>query len=263
LKKYLSLANRSMQNAMAYRTPFILNMCASLFFMLANYFLWKAIFSQHPTLNGYAWNDLKAYLLLSLVSNTIMSYYSESRISSAIINGDVVMDLLKPLDFQKARFAETAGVSVFEGLVSAVLTGFVIWISAGIATPATGLAWILFVVSFLLAQVLKFCIMYLFSLLCFWTTNSMGIQLARGTISNLLSGALVPLTFFPDILEKICLVLPFQGMLHTPALIYLNKMDLSASLLAILVQLLWIVGLWYAGKWMWRSAVKQVTVFGG
>jgi ABC-2 type transport system permease protein len=259
----MSLANRSMQNSMAYRMPFILNMCASLFFMLANYFLWKAIFNGHETLGGFNWEQMKAYLVISLVSNTIMSYYSESRIANIIIDGNVVMDLLKPIDFQKARFAEAAGISVFEGIVSAILTGLVMWISAGIATPKTILMWSLFVISFLLAQGLKFCVIYLFSLLCFWTTNSLGIAWGRAAITNLFSGALVPLAFFPSVLQKICTYLPFQGILHTPALIYLGKMGGTSALLAILVQMLWIVLLWVAGKWLWSAAVKQVTVYGG
>jgi len=53
---------------------------------------------------------------------------------------------------------------------------------------------------------------YLFGLLCFYTTASTGVRWARGALTDLFSGALVPITFFTPAMLAVSRVLPFQGI---------------------------------------------------
>src|SRR5687768_14958078 len=120
-RKYLSLARMTMQQSLAYRGMFLVNMCASIFFIVAMFYLWRAIYAGRQEIAGFTWDEMKAYLLIAFISNTLLSWYSETRISGLILDGQVAMDLLKPLDFQAARLWETLGTSVFEGGVSVVM----------------------------------------------------------------------------------------------------------------------------------------------
>lgn len=260
---YITLANRSMQNSIAYRVSFLINMSASVFYILSIYFLWKAIYAHRTDLVGYSWNDMKAYLLISFLSSTILTWYSETRMSSRILDGSVAMDLLKPIDFQTARFAETVGTTVFEGGVSAVLVFIVIVVYGGVMTPRTPEVWLVFIGSFLTSIVIKFGVVYLFSLLCFWTSSGFGVAWARAAVTNLLSGGLVPLAFFPGWLRDIADVLPFQGIVNAPASIYLGQVQGVALWETLAVQLLWCCVLWFLGKFLWRYAVRKVTIYGG
>lgn len=263
MKKYLSLGKISMQNAIAHRSAFIINMTASLIFAAAMFYLWRAIYAGRSNVAGYSWDELKAYLLIAFISNTLLSWYSETRIAGMILDGSVAMDLLKPLDFQKARLAETLGTSIFEGGVSVVMMSIVLVLFAGIRLPASAGASALFVVSMVASLVIKFSVVYLAGLVCFWTSNSLGIVWARAALTSLFSGALVPLPFFPSWLEAIALALPFQGIVHTPASIYLGRATGTDALSLLALQLFWCVALWFAGKGMWRWAVRQVTIHGG
>ena len=58
-------------------------------------------------------------------------------------------------------------------------------------------------------------------------------------------------------------MLPFQGMISTPALTYLGKMDGPTTALMIGVQALWAIGLILLGRLVWRGAVRAVTINGG
>ena len=261
--KYLSLASRSMQNSMAYRVSFIVNMSASVFYILAMFFLWRAIYAHRTSLAGYSWNDMKAYLLVSFLSSTMLSWYSESRMSSRILDGSVAMELLKPIDFQAARLAETAGTTVFEGGVSAVLVTIVLIVYAGVMTPHSLAAWIAFILSFAVSVLIKFGVVYISSLFCFWTSSGFGVAWARAAITNLLSGALIPLAFFPPWLRTVAYLLPFQGIVNAPASIYLGQATGTAVWDTLLVQVFWCVVLSFLGRFVWRFAVRKVTIFGG
>jgi ABC-2 type transport system permease protein len=100
-------------------------------------------------------------------------------------------------------------------------------------------------------------------MLAFWTTGVTGITWARIAIQNTFSGALIPLVFFPDWLQVLAAILPFQGLISTPALTYLGKMDAPTTALLIAIQAAWAVGLLLLGRLAWRSASRAVTIHGG
>lgn len=263
LNKYISIANRSLQKVLAYRISYIIGFLANSINLLAIYFLWQGIYSGREVVGGYSWDQMKTYLLVTFLANSVLSWYSETAISGKILDGSVAVDLLKPLDFQTARFAETLGSSLLEGAMSLIMLTLFATLLTGVTFPHALSVYLLFAVSLLGAIVVKFGIVYLAALLCFWSTGSLGIVWTRIALTNLLSGALVPLAFFPGWLEKLALLLPFQSIVHTPTMIFLQQADTGESLRLIGIQLFWGAALWMAGKAMWSWAVRQVTIHGG
>lgn len=263
-KKYVSIARASMQNVIAYRFNYIITLISSFIFILSMFYLWKAIYAGSDSIGGYSWVEMKTYLFITYLTNILLSWYSETKISGKILDGSVSMDLLKPIDFHNARLAETVGTSIFEGWVGAIFIATYIIIFSGILLPQNGIIGVLlFVISLIFSLLIKFGIVYVFGLLCFWTSSGLGIVWSRVAITNLFSGALVPLTFFPDWLKSIALVLPFQGIVYIPASIYLGRAQTEEAIQLVGLQMLWIIVLWIAGKLIWRWAVRQVTIFGG
>lgn len=263
MKKYVSLALCSMQNTLAYRLSFILNFVANFIGLIAMYCLWQAIYTGRAELSGFTWGQMQSYLLITFFVNSMLSYYSESSITNKIIDGSVMMDLLRPIQFQKARLAESLGSCVLEGLLSCLLIGLAAVFTLGIQLPNDAATLLLFLFSMASSILVKFGIVYLSALLCFWTTSGFGIYWARTSITNLLSGALVPLAFFPSWLQSTAMLLPFQGIVNTPVTIGLGMTEGIEALRLIGIQWIWIVLLWLLGKWMWSGAVRQITIHGG
>lgn len=262
-KKYISLCRISMENAIAYRSSFIINISSSLFAALSLFYLWHAIFNGRTDMNGYSWNQMKTYLLITFITNTLLSWYSETAISKKILDGSVAMDLLKPLDFKLARLAETIGSSILESMVAVIFGCVILLVYKGILLPANMLTWLSFIVSLLLSVMTKFSIIYIFSLFCFWTSSHMGLAVARAAITNFFSGALIPLAFFPGWLERFALLLPFKGIVYIPASIYLGQLQGMGVVRAFAFQIIWLIILNLLGKLMWTWAIRQVTIFGG
>ncbi|MGN7761998.1 ABC transporter permease [Paenibacillus sp. 22594] len=263
LKKYRSIANRSLQNVLSYRFSYVVTFLSNAINLLAVYFLWAGIYGGREIVGGYTWDQMKTYLLVTFLANSVLSWYSETAISGKILDGSVAVDLLKPIDFQTARFSETLGTSLLEGGISTIILVIFSFFISGLALPHSALVYVLFALSLLGAIAVKFGVVYLAALLCFWSTGSMGIVWTRIALTNLLSGALVPLAFFPGWLEKTALLLPFQSIIHTPTMIFLEQAGTLESLKLIGIQCFWGAALWVAGKFMWNWAVRQVTIHGG
>lgn len=262
-RKYLIIGKVSLKNAMAYRGTFIISMLGGFVLVISQFYIWNAIYSKHSEIGGYSWDEMKSYLLIMFITNSLLSWYSEMAISQKILDGSVAMDLLKPLDFQKARLAETVGASIFESILGTLVASVIIIIFEGITSPTNLTTWLLFVSSLLISAWTKFGIIYIAGLFCFWTSNPYGVAWVRAAITNLLSGALVPLSLFPKWLETITTYLPFRGIVFVPATLFLNRINGQAAVQEIAVQFIWAVLLWLAGRAIWSRAVRQITIYGG
>ena len=83
----------------------------------------------------------------------------------------------------------------------------------------------------------------------FWTLESFAVQLIVRWCSDLLSGQIIPLLFFPGILQKIVLALPFAAIYSTPLLIYIGKISYGIYLYHEIVRIFvwWATGPFFGG----------------
>jgi ABC-2 type transport system permease protein len=265
LGKYLAFARASWQVVLVYKSSLAFNMVGTVFYVIAMFYLWQTIFlNQKGGLPGdFTWLDMKAYIMMAFILNSTMMWYDEWVMGRDIREGLVAVDLARPVDFQLKRFAEAVGPVPMELLTAAVVGTVVAFAFGGIGAPADPLHAALFGVSAVMALLTKFGLIYCTSMLAFWTTGVTGLSVGRMAIQNIFSGALIPLVFFPDWLRAIAAVLPFQGMVSTPALVYLGKMDGPTTAVMMGVQALWAVGLFMLGRLAWRGAQRAVTINGG
>jgi ABC-2 type transport system permease protein len=90
------------------------------------------------------------------------------------------------------------------------------------------------------------------------------LSTTKEIIITVFSGALIPLQFFPDAIQKILFWLPFQAMFHTPITMVTRPgqgWDVILSMLA--VQLFWVIALFLGAKLFYTQAVKVLRISGG
>ena len=84
-----------------------------------------------------------------------------------------------------------------------------------------------------------------------------------GAIINLLSGMLIPISFFPLWAQKIVNFFPFSSTIYTPSMIFLGKINGNNIISSLALQMLWIIILFIISKWMWKKLIKSLTILGG
>jgi ABC-2 type transport system permease protein len=263
LKKYVRHVLCAIQETMAYRTSYFVNIISQFVSYLAIFFLWKAVYASGPVIGGMGWNDMQGYLLISLFTSALISGSSEIRISRAIWTGNIVVELVRPVDYQRANFAITIGSGLAEGLLVAAI-GLVFAVLIGFSTPPSHpLTWLYFVLALAFSFTIKFLIVYIFGLFIFWTTSAMGLAWIRRGMTDFFSGALIPLTFFPVWLQGIADWLPFRGIVFVPATIFIERMPENQIFISFALDVAWIVGLWYLARVTWHFAMRKLTIQGG
>ncbi|WP_307851547.1 MULTISPECIES: ABC-2 family transporter protein [unclassified Micromonospora] len=261
IRAYRSMARMALKSLLAYQTSFLFGMLASAFGVLSMLYLWRSALAAGPR-QGFDWPQMKAYLLVAFVVGSLVSSYTDYRMANRIQQGDVAMDLVRPVDYQWSRLAESVGFAVYEAGTAIVVVLAAAAIFGGMSPPDRDTV-PLFILSALLVLPLRFGIVYLSGLLVFWTQNYVGVQAARIALITLFSGALVPLAFLPEWMRVIATYLPFVGMASTPALLYTGSLDGSDATTAVLVQAAWAVALWWLARLMWSAAARKLTVHGG
>ncbi|RQW96401.1 antibiotic ABC transporter permease [Micromonospora chalcea] len=261
MRAYRSMARMALKSLLAYQTSFLFGMLASAFGVLSMLYLWRSALAAGPR-QGFDWPQMKAYLLVAFVVGSLVSSYTDYRMANRIQQGDVAMDLVRPVDYQWSRLAESVGFAVYEAGTAIVVVLAAAAIFGGMSPPDRDTL-PLFILSALLVLPLRFGIVYLSGLLVFWTQNYVGVQAARIALITLFSGALVPLAFLPEWMRVIATYLPFVGMASTPALLYTGSLEGSDATTAVLVQAAWAVALWWLARLMWSAAARKLTVHGG
>ena len=263
IRKYLILSEQSLQSAMAYRVTFFITLLSGVIQALVLYYIWQVVYAKQTEINGFTLPQIVTYVFISYAVKNLYSFYTETAISNKIRDGSVAMELIKPLNYQLARFFESLGSVAIEGLSVGIL---VVVLGCGvfkIQSPANLIAVFGFGVSLVLSLLVNFAISYIVGLFSFWTTSVYGLINSKRFIVDFFSGGLVPLAFFPSWLEKVAFVLPFNTIVHLPVSIYLGRMAGIEVCYGLLKQLLWVVVLWTIGHLMWSEASKQITIHGG
>jgi ABC-2 type transport system permease protein len=78
-----------------------------------------------------------------------------------------------------------------------------------------------------------------------------------------LSGAVIPITFFPAWLETVARASPFASITQLPIEILLGKHTGAAMLGVLALQATWACVLWVAGRALLRAATRKLVVQGG
>jgi ABC-2 type transport system permease protein len=185
------------------------------------------------------------------------------RIGYGIRRGDVILDLIRPTDYQLLTFSETLGAYLMEIAMVSLPSYLLALIVFGIDLPASPGAALGFVISLMGALFLIFSLDFLTGLLGFWTSSVWGLGYAKIAVVDILAGTIIPLTLFPEWLRRIVLILPFKGMAYTPLAIYVGEIEDSAIWTNILGQFAWGLGLVLLTRLLWLRARRRIEIQGG
>lgn len=127
-----------------------------------------------------------------------------------------------------------------------------------------GINLLFFVISVVFSLLINFSINFLVATICLYTESIWGINILKEVIVLLLSGASIPLVFFPEGLRNFVAYLPFQAIYNTPLSLLIQKeISIQDSLREILIQLMWAIITAALAHVFWKVSIRKITVNGG
>lgn len=265
MRRYFSLTRAGILETFTFRSSLFLNLLGNLVYMIVMFFLWRAIYASSPqtTVNGLTLRETLVYLTMAGAIFSTLDVYLVWKMGRDIQSGQISLYFTKPMDFFLREFFYVSGNVVVQLFLTLLPTFFIVCMFTGWTIP---LGWnlLVFVPALFLSLLLNFSIDFIVGTLCLYTQSFWGINMVKEVIILLLSGATVPLAFFPGTFRTVASFLPFQAMYNLPLQILISHTYTWADYgRALGVQLFWVVVLVTLGRLFFRHASKIITVNGG
>ena len=245
---------------MARRRTALFAFLGNLAWFVIPYFVWRDAYSSTLDVGGFDWAQMRTYLVWSFLINGLLTFRVETQLFNRIRTGEILTELMRPMDLQMGRLAMVVGGACADGLSSIPSALVLAEIFLHPLVPPSAGAGFAFAVSVAMGFWVKFLISYLMAAVSFWTENIVGLVWLRGAVTDILSGAVVPLALLPSPLAVVAHLSPFQAIVYIPLSLYLGR---ASALPELGIQLVWVIVLWFLARAVWASGLRRLTVLGG
>jgi ABC-2 type transport system permease protein len=216
------------------------------------------------TVAGYDPARLATFVWFGQGLLTVVALWGWSDLAQRISTGDVVADLLRPINPVTNYLATDlgrAGHAVVTRLLPPVLIGPLFF---PIYLPHRWSTWPLFVLSVVLATVLCFGCRFLVNASAYWLLDIRGPMILWTLLSGVLGGLYFPLRFLPDwVIGPLWLLTPLPSLFQTPLDVLVEVDPTARQLGLIAIQAVWAVVVLLLCRLVQRRAERKLVVQGG
>lgn len=266
LHKYIIALGLGFQNAMQYRTNFLLSILSMIFPMTIQYFLWTCVFrsSSSETVYGYTYYQMLVYVILAGLVTKMVSTGFEWEVADDVKNGGLNKYIVRPIGYYQYRISCFLGAKIAHlaiiGIITAIFLGF---LSSLLGLKVELVRVLLFILSGILAIIMNYALVFCISTTSFWLNEVWGVYIAVNLSANMLSGGLFPLEVFGETVQKVFNLLPFKYIIYFPINIINGKLDLSMVWYGLILQLFWIFILTLLSAQLWKMGTRKYIAIGG
>ncbi|HVA37656.1 MAG TPA: ABC-2 family transporter protein [Candidatus Dormibacteraeota bacterium] len=262
LEPYLQFASKAFQREATYRVEVLSEIGSLVLRVYLIRALWTALYAHNPAPPNLPLHAIITYSTVALLLSLIFEVDGTRQLREKIRLGTIATDFLKPISLPAYLFSDGVGMTLLHALnvVPSLLFALLL---VHVDPPATASATGAFLASFALGYAVNFLLNFCMNCVAFWTLETFALQLVVRWLSDLLSGAIIPLAFFPGIFQAIVLHLPFAAIYSTPLLLYLGMIQGPQIGRALLEQALWLAAFAGLGALIWSRGRDRVVVQGG
>jgi ABC-2 type transport system permease protein len=229
----------------------------------AYYFMWKAIYGSAETLGGFTVAQMTTYIAVSWMARAFYFNNLDREISNEIRDGSVAVQMTRPISYLMVKMMQGFGEGLFR-LLLFMAPGMILAILIfPVSLPTDPLRWAMFFVMIWFSFLINSQLNILTGLFAFFVENNEGLMRLKRVLIDLLSGVILPMTFFPGWARAILDWLPFQAITYLPGSVFTGRLSGEDAWNALLVQFVWFAALIVPIWLMWRAARKRLFVQGG
>jgi ABC-2 type transport system permease protein len=273
LAPYAEFTRIGFVNILAFRLRYYAGIFTYLINVTVYYFIWTAIYraaggsgaagAATPNIGGYDLSQILTYVAVGWIIRSLYWNTIDQEMAYEVIEGKIAMDFIKPVSIQWMWISRALGETAFRLIMLTALTSIAVALIFPVRLPASWTNFGMFVVSVIGSILLMAAINFMIGTCAIPLTSILALIRAKYWLIELLSGLLIPMTYFPVALQKVAAWLPFEHIAFTPLQIYLGKLSGIAAVKALAVQWLWIAILLWLGDLWWRRATRKITIHGG
>lgn len=248
----------------AYRTHSMVSIIVGPVYFIVQYFIWTAVYANQSTLGGMDLAEMIRYFGITTLIGYLTMDFADWNLSMLVRTGKFLTFQLRPIHHRSFALFQKIGHRSLGFLFEFVPCLLIFIFIFGVDMRPTSYLWT--ILSIVLAFLMNFYVNYLIGLTSFWLVQSNGIRSAFLLVSSIFSGALIPLSLFPDWLQTIQFFLPFQYIAYIPAMVFTGQYSLGGVQLSIEqtvgLQAIAVVIMLGLNELVRRLAMKRFTAVG-
>ncbi|MFX0168552.1 MAG: ABC transporter permease [Candidatus Hodarchaeota archaeon] len=265
---YLAVSKISFRNVKKYTVDFLTSFAYFPAQIIALYFVYSIVYAQTflidgaTVIGGFTFAQLINYLFIAIIMQRALPRWRLStEIEKDIDRGPLVSYLARPIDYAGFKlFGEFPRSFLY--LLFGLITYLITLLFIPLPVPAL-VNLLLFVPFFLVAYILAFLLVFATSLAAFKMSQIWWIRNLLGLTMTIAGGGLIPMSFFPPLLQGILLFLPFQYCYYTPAIILQGYYTVEGLIVIALISVGWLVILWLLTRGLWNLGRRGYSGAGG
>lgn len=220
--KYWAVSKIYMKAQLVWRADVIFNMIFTITKIVFAYLLWGIIFQNKEMVGQFTFHGMLSYYIInSFLSQLEMSEGISGEIHTRIRNGTFSKYMVIPVGIQKYFMAMELGVVLFYlafDFIAAVVWIFVFRIQLVFATDWRVI--VCAVVMTILGMIFMVQLNYFLGLLSLKYQGIGAFLMIKNNLVALVTGSIVPLALFPEVIISIMRLLPFYYVTYLPAMLF-------------------------------------------
>lgn len=208
---------------------------------------------------NYIWLEQAFFALIYMI-------HRDKEILGKIKNGNISYELIRPQNLYFMWYFKIYGEklsNVTLRFLPVLLVSLILPKPYGLVLSTNIYVTVLFLITLILSSFLVTAIILIYHIICMFTLDSKGVISIFMTTSDLLSGLVIPIPFFPKILQRVLDFLPFRYVSDFPFRLYSGNIDISYAFQGISIQIIWIIILVVLGNILMSKATKKAVIQGG
>lgn len=263
MKKYKRLFSNFIQMNLAYRENFFAELVMRSLGFFIMIFLWKAVYAQRTSIQGFSFEELLTYFLIVEVFRHLLEAKTFLEIKEGVQKGTIANYLLLPIDSIKIYFSRTLARSILSFAFFIVPVLFLIFGTKIFVLPPNIWYGVMTVLMGVIAMFMSLLLYTIFGSIAFWTVETGNIIWAFNFIVMFLAGKMIPLQFMPGLVKVVIGYSPLAALFNLPATLYLGKLSYGEAAIQFGVQIAWLMVLYFLLNLIWKRGLKRMELVGG
>jgi ABC-2 type transport system permease protein len=258
----LSLAKVGFQAYLAYPAGVAMVFVSYPIVILMYRAIWAAVYQGNASAAGMNREEMLAYVTVSWILNTYYMTPTGRNLGAAVRDGQVAMDLIKPINLMAVYLGMSVGRTAFRLCFATLPLLMLFGIFGGLRAPGWEML-LPFALTLLCGYLINFSLDYIIGLMAMFFGYNQGVRMGIRNVMNLAGGMVIPITYFPDGLQSVLKQLPTQYMFFQPVQAFLGKISAAQAWHNMLAAACWVALLVLLAQFMQRAGVRRLSIAGG
>lgn len=248
----------------AYRTHSLVSVFVGPVYFIVQYFIWSAVYGDAGSLAGMELSQTIRYFGASALIGYLTMDFADWNLQMLVRTGKFLTFTLRPIHHRFFAFSQKLGHRVLGFFFEFLPCLMILALLFQVDIIPEHIVWT--ILSVVLAFLMNFFVNYCLGMTAFFLVKASGIRVVYQLFGQIFSGALIPLDFFPEILQKVMIILPFQYTNYIPAMVWTGSERIGGLGLtmpqAVMSQTIAVCMMFALSGGLYRFAMKRFTAVG-